>query len=83
MNFYIGKNKVIWKAITDLARAHTSVDFVTLTERLESSVSSMRLVEQQDLTAYLSDTTYSSYNAKDYAAIVRDKRAGGQSPGCY
>jgi len=71
--FYIGKNKVIWKAITDLARAHTSVDFVTLTERLESSGKLDAVGGAAGLTAYLSDTTYSSYNAKDYAAIVRDK----------
>lgn len=71
--FYIGKNKVVWKAITDLARAHTSVDFVTLTERLESSGKLDAVGGAAGLTAYLSDTTYSSYNAKDYAAIVRDK----------
>lgn len=71
--FYIGKNKTVWGAITDLARAHTSVDFVTLTERLEASGKLDLIGGSSGLAAYLTNATYSSYNAKDYAVIIRDK----------
>lgn len=71
--FYIGKNKTVWDAISELARMHKSVDFVTLTERLEASGKLDLVGGAAGLAAYLTNASYSSYNAKDYAGIIRDK----------
>jgi len=71
--FYIGKNKTVWQAIISLYRAGTSVDFVTLIERLDSSGKLDLIGGASGLAAYIRGEVYFSYNAKDYAAIVRDK----------
>ena len=70
--FYIGRNKATWSAICDLRKSGSSIDFITLTERLEASGKLEAAGGQEGLARYAGNLVYSS-NLEDYAAIVRDK----------
>ena len=71
--FYVDRHRVVWQAMLDLHKAHTGVDFVTLTERLEGAGKLSQVGGPAGLSRYLSNAPFSSYNAKDYAAIIHDK----------
>jgi replicative DNA helicase len=70
-DFYIHKNRFVWSAIHFLAEERKAVDFLTLSEQLES----MGHLEEIGGQAYLMsliNQSPTSFNAANYAHIVAD-----------
>lgn len=71
-SFYRGDHRLIWRAITDAAKAGKPFDYLTLGDWFES----MGLADQVQGGAYLielANTTPSAANVRLYAQIVADK----------
>jgi replicative DNA helicase len=66
-DFYIGKNKTIYKAMADMLRDSVAVDFVTLLEVLRR-----RGLVDEPYIIDLINAVPTSINTRNYARIVRD-----------
>jgi replicative DNA helicase len=71
--FYIDRHRTVFQAMRDLQKAGIGIDFVTLTEKLDNLGKLAHVGGPAGLAAYMTNDFFSRYNAKDYAAIIRDK----------
>lgn len=65
-DFYIGKNRIVYEAISDLTRQGVAIDLVTLTELLE-----MRGPTDRSYIIGLLNAVPTSINTRHYGRIVR------------
>jgi replicative DNA helicase len=71
-DFYIVRHQWIWEAFDRLARRNQHIDYLTVTDELNTTGRLKELGGAAYLTGLLS-ATVSIYGAEDYARIVKDK----------
>ena len=71
--FYVDRHRVMWSTMLDMHKAGIGIDFVTLMERLDSTGKLAQVGNAVGVSKYTLGSSFYTYNAKDYAAIIRDK----------
>lgn len=71
-DFYHREHRIIWSAISELNKAGSSIDYITLCNKLEDDGRIGAIGGASEITRILLSTV-TSYHAEAYASIIKDK----------